>query len=114
MDTREAPIVLTLQERATGEAVYLQGNAVLALSEVWCDVEFRGQVRVFRVTYALSVDPQVVAVAHAVEAYVDITSLPFRWHGKGTAIGAHGVGHVAIVGKPTGTLLHDAEGGLVK
>ena len=39
MNTRQTPVVLTLEERATGEAIYLQGDGVVTLNEIVGDVE---------------------------------------------------------------------------
>ena len=40
MDTREAPVVLTLEEGAAGEAIDLQGDGVVALHEIVGNLEF--------------------------------------------------------------------------
>ena len=114
VDTRQSPVVLTLEERTAGETVHLQGNGVLAFNQVLRNVELRGQVRVLRVAYALAVHPEVVAVTHAIEAHEDIAARqPVGVHGERLAVGAHGVWHRAVIGEPSWTLGHHAERRLV-
>ena len=110
VDTRQAPVVLTFQERAAGEAVHLQGHHVLALDQVFRNVELRRQVGVLRVAHALAVHPEVVTVAHAVEAHEDIVAgEPVGVHRECLAVSAHGIGHRTVIGEPPRTLGHDAE-----
>ena len=114
LDARQSPVVLALQEGAARKAIDLQGHRVLALHEVVGDVELGGQVGVLAVAHTLAVHPEVVAVAHTVETHIHFPTLPVGWHGELAAIGAHGVGHVALVGEPARTVGHHAVGGLVE
>ena len=114
MNTCQAPVVLTLQERTAGEAIDLQGDAVLSLSDILRDIELRRQIGILRIAHTLAVDPQVIAVAHAVEAHVDVAVFPVGRNSKGATIGAHGVGHRAVIGEPARTVGHDAIGRLVE
>ena len=115
LDTRQAPVVLTLQERTTGKAVDLQGHDVVALHQIVGDIELSRHIGVFAITHTLTIDPKVETVAYAVEAHIDI--VPRETVGGNvevTPVGANGIGHRAVVGEPTWTLSHDAVSLLVE
>ena len=115
MDARQAPIVLTLQERTAREAIHLQGNHVLTLDEVFRNIELRGQIGVLAIAHALPVDPEIIAVAHAVEAHIDIAAIKhIGRNGERAAISTHRVGHVAVIHEPRGTVGHHTIGRFVE
>ena len=106
VDTRQSPIVLTFQERSASETIDLQCYGILALSQIGSDVEFRRQVRVLAIAYTLAVYPKIVAVTHAVESNVHVAASPVGGNGEGAPIGSDGIGHTAVIGKPTRAVGH--------
>ena len=44
--------------------------------EIRGDIEFGRQIGVLAIPHPLSVDPQVIAMPHAVEAHIDVATLP--------------------------------------
>ena len=114
LNTCQSPIVLTLQERTTGEAINLQGDGILTLGQIICDIEFRRQIGVFAIAHTLTIHPEVITVTHTVETHIDISAFPTGRHCKLTAIGTHRIGHIPFVGEPSWTVSHHAVGVLVE
>ena len=106
LNARESPIVLTLNERTACEAIHLQGDGVLPLGHIVRDIELRGQVRILAVAHTLAVHPKVVTMSHSIETHIHLPVLPVRRDGELTAIRAHRVGHVTLIGEPARALSH--------
>ena len=74
LDAREAPVVLTLQERAAGEAIHLQSHHIFTFHKVVRDVEFGRHIGVLTVSHTLSVNPQVEAMPYPIETHENVAA----------------------------------------
>ena len=115
LDTREAPVVLTLKERATGETIDLQGHDVLAHCEIIGDIKLGRHIRVLAIAHTLSVDPEIEAVPYPIETYIDImVGEHLSRHRECLTIGAYRIGHATVVLEPVRATGHDTIRGLVE
>ena len=105
-DTRQAPVVLALEEGAAREAKDLHGDVVLALADEVRHVEVAGQVGVLGIACELAVHPDVIAVARTVETQEGAASQPAFGQGERAAVAAHGVLHLLVVGIVVGASGH--------
>ena len=53
-------------------------------------------------------------MSNAVEPNIHVAPCPLSWNREMPAVGAHGIGHVAVIGEPTGTVSHHAVGRLIE
>ena len=81
-DTRQTPIVLTLEHRTRSEAVYAHCNIVDTGMQLVCHIELRCQVAVFGIPDKLTVYPHVIAMSGTIETEKDIASLPIFGQGE--------------------------------
>ena len=90
-DAGEAEHVLVFEIRTVAPAIDLDGQQVFAILEVGREVEFGRQLGILRVADLLTVEPEVVGGIDAIEANVDVASLPVGRHRERGAIGRNGV-----------------------
>ena len=97
-DTWQAVHVLCLEEGTVRTAVHFYRHRVLALHQVFRDVETGRIAGILREAYILSVHPEVEERVHPVEVNVHLTVFPVVGHGEGTAVRSHLV--PVFVGSP--------------
>ena len=107
-DTGQSPIVLTFQERTTGEAIDTHGDIVASGTHKIGYPELRRQVGVLGIAGKLAIHPDVVAMSGTVEAHVDIASCPRLRQVEVAAVGAHRVLLRAAIGPVGRSVGHHA------
>jgi len=88
-DTRQTEHILRLQERRIAITIDLDSHHILALDQIFGDVECRQVARVLRESHIAAINPEVEERIHAIEVDINLAVLPCIGNRECTAIRAH-------------------------
>ena len=98
-DTRKAPEVLILEISAVAPTHNLHGNEILTRLQVFRNVEFCSNLRVFRIAYILAIHPEGEVTRSRTHVEEHLLTFPISRKVEGTAITARIVIRLTDIGR---------------